>query len=85
MSVYLHFRLLSYKYEHVPQNGGPRAQPAPAPGARLDDPRQPAAPPPPRPRGPRGGPHDLGLQLARPARGDDIDAPAHEQHGGGGR
>ena len=86
MSVVLHFRLVSYKYEHALQNDRARDEPALTSSARLDDLSEPAAPPPPRPRRPRGGPHDLRLQLARPARGDDLDAPAHDEHGcGGGR
>jgi hypothetical protein len=62
-----------------------RDEPEAAVCARLDDPREPAAPPASRARRARGGLHHVLLQLARPARGDDRDAPAHDEHGHGGR
>jgi len=72
---------ISYKSDRIVADACTRAQPALAAGARLDDPGEPAAPPAADPRRPRGGLDHVLLQLARPARGDDRDAPAHDEHG----
>ena len=83
MLVVLQSVYISYKAAHTDPHVQPRNEPAAATGARLHDPREPPTPPASSPRRARGGFDHFRLQLARPARGDDIDAPAHDEHGGG--
>ena len=84
MPLILQSGLISYKSYRKLQHARPRDEPAAAPGARLHDLSEPAAPPPPGSCGAGGGPDHVRLQLARHPRGDDIHAPAHDEHGSSG-